>query len=139
MCRLAPLTGSCMAAAGSRKKTEEKILALVKKTGYKTNIHGRNLVLKKTFHFGVIMPQIKQDSSYWEILYNGIEHALADLSAFNIKAQYFFFDKYSEPSFKLAASKALKVRSAGCLSRPFYRTHALYSYIRSRRKSPTSM
>ena len=100
------------------KKTEEKILALVKKTGYKTNIHGRNLVLKKTFHFGVIMPQIKQDSSYWEILYNGIEHALADLSAFNIKAQYFFFDKYSEPSFKLAASKALKSKVSGLLIAP---------------------
>ena len=48
------------------KKTEEKILALVKKTGYKTNIHGRNLVLKKTFHFGIIMPQAGQDSCYWE-------------------------------------------------------------------------
>jgi LacI family transcriptional regulator len=100
------------------KKTEEKILALVKKTGYKTNIHGRNLVLKKTFHFGIIMPQITQDSSYWEILYNGIEHALADLSAFNIKAQYFFFDKYSEPSFKLAASKALKSKVSGLLIAP---------------------
>jgi LacI family transcriptional regulator len=100
------------------KKTEEKILALVKKTGYKTNIHGRNLVLKKTFHFGVIMPQITQDSRYWEILYNGIEHALADLSAFNIKAQYFFFDKYSEPSFKLAAAKAMKSKVSGLLIAP---------------------
>jgi LacI family transcriptional regulator len=100
------------------KKTEEKILALVKKTGYKTNIHGRNLVLKKTFHFGIIMPQTTQDSSYWEILYNGIEHALADLSAFNIKAHYFFFDKYSKPSFKLAASKALKSKVSGLLIAP---------------------
>jgi ABC-type sugar transport system, periplasmic component len=100
------------------KKTEEKILALVKKTGYKTNIHGRNLVLKKTFHFGIIMPQTEQDSRYWEILYNGIEQAIADLSAFNIKAQYFFFDKYSEPSFSQAASKALKSKVSGLLIAP---------------------
>ena len=100
------------------KKTEEKILALVKKTRYRTNIHGRNLVLKKTFHFGIIMPQTMEDSGYWEILYNGIEHALGELSAFNIKAHYFFFDKYSEPSFKLAASKALKSKVNGLLIAP---------------------
>jgi LacI family transcriptional regulator len=112
------------------KKTEEKILALVNKTGYKTNIHGRNLVLKKTFHFGVIMPRLEQDSKYWEILHGGIEQAIVDLSAFNVKARYFYFDKYSEPSFNLACAEVLKSKISGLLIAPVL-LDACFSFVNS--------
>jgi LacI family transcriptional regulator len=100
------------------QKTADTIISIIKKTGYKTNIHARNLSLKKTYHFGVIMPHIHQDSSYWDILRSGIDQAVCDLSTFNIQAHYFFFDKYSEHSFIHAGNSALKQNMQGLLIMP---------------------
>lgn len=100
------------------KKTADAIKAIVKKTGYKTNIHARNLSLKTTYPFGVIMPQTQQDSGYWDILRKGIDQAVSDLSSFAVRAHYFFFDKYSEASFSEAGEKALGQGMRGLLITP---------------------
>jgi LacI family transcriptional regulator len=100
------------------KDTAEKILSIIKKTGYKTNIHGSNLSLKKNTHFGVIMPHPEQDSGYWDILRKGIEWAVHDLAAFRVQVHYFFFDKYSEDSFAKAGEQALQADISGLLITP---------------------
>jgi LacI family transcriptional regulator len=100
------------------KNTSEKINAIVKKTGYKANIHGRNLSLKTDYCFGVIMPQPQQDSNYWDILRRGIDQSVKDLSSFNVNVKYFFFDKYSERSFCEAASRAIKADIHGLIITP---------------------
>ena len=100
------------------KKTADKIHSIIKKTGYKTNIHGRNLSLKTTFNFGVIMPYTYQDGNYWDILRKGIDQAISDLSTFNVQVLYFFFDKFSEGAFAGAAAQALKHNPQGLLITP---------------------
>ena len=100
------------------KKTEQKIKEIIKKTGYKTNIHARNLSLKKTHRFGVIMPLPEQDGGYWEILKNGIDQAISELSSFNVHRHFYFFDKYSESSFIAAGKKALSEKMGGLLIAP---------------------
>jgi LacI family transcriptional regulator len=100
------------------KKTAETIKTIVKKTGYRTNIHARNLSLKQTVCIGVIMPFTHQDSNYWDILKKGIDQAIKDLASFSIKVHYYFFDKYSERSFCDAADKALKAGVQGFLITP---------------------
>ena len=100
------------------KDTSEKIAAIIKKTGYTTNIHGSNLSLKKNTHFGIVMPRPEQDSGYWDILRRGIDHAVFDLAAFRVQVHYFFFDKYSEDSFAEAGKKALQADISGLLITP---------------------
>jgi len=100
------------------KKTADKIQTIIKKSGYKTNIHGRNLSLKSTYCFGVVMPEARQDSSYWDILRKGIDQAVADLASFNVHVRYFFFDKYSESSFFSAGMEALGQGLHGLLIAP---------------------
>ena len=100
------------------KKTADTIKSIIKKSGYKTNIHGRNLSLKTTYRFGVIMPQVHQDSFYWDILRQGIDQAVADLASFTIQAHYFFFDKYSESSFLSAGAQAISQGMQGLLIAP---------------------
>ncbi len=100
------------------KETEEKIKAIIKKTGYKTNIHARNLSLKATYIFGVIMPQPNQDGGYWEILRKGIDQAELELKSFNVHKRYFFFDKFSESSFVKAAEEALSECINGLIVAP---------------------
>ena len=100
------------------KKTADKIQSIIQKTGYKTNIHGRNLSLKTTYRFGVVMPQVHQDGFYWDIMRKGIDQAVADLSSFSVHADYFFFDKYSESSFLSAGKQALSQGLQGLLIAP---------------------
>ncbi|NLG05168.1 MAG: substrate-binding domain-containing protein [Clostridia bacterium] len=100
------------------KKTEDKIKAIVRSTGYRANIHARNLSMCSVHNFGVIMPKSGQDSGYWDIMRRGIDQAERDLATFNIHRHYFFFDKYSEESFINSCKDALEKDMAGLLIAP---------------------
>jgi LacI family transcriptional regulator len=88
------------------RTTARRILLIVKKLGYTTNVFARHLSLSRQFTFGVIMPKLRQDSGYWKLLANGIDRAAHELSASRIKAVYFLYDKYSRQSF-ITQTKAL--------------------------------
>ena len=100
------------------KEAEKKIKAIIKKTGYKTNIHARNLVIRAAHELGVILPIPHQDGGYWEMLQKGIDQAINELVSFNIHRRYFFFDKYSEDSFREAGRSALEKNPAGLIIAP---------------------
>jgi LacI family transcriptional regulator len=59
----------------------------------------RHLSLAKQFTFGVIMPKLNQDSSYWKLLAKGIDRATHELSSSRVRTAYFLYDKYSRESF----------------------------------------
>jgi LacI family transcriptional regulator len=100
------------------KATEERIKAIIKKTGYKPNIHGRNLSLQAVHNFGIIMPHPHQDSYYWDMMRKGIDQAVSDLDSFNIHQRYFYFDKFSETSFVKASQQALEQGVEGLIIAP---------------------
>lgn len=100
------------------KKTEDKIKAIIRKIGYRTNIHARSLSMSTVYNIGVIMPYSYQDSGYWDILCKGIDQAERDLATFNIHRHYFFFDKYSEESFINSAKQALEQEMGALLIAP---------------------
>lgn len=79
--------------------TARRVSSIVKKLGYTTNVFARHLSLSRQFTFGVIMPKLYQDSSYWELLAKGIDRATSELSASRIRTVYFLYDKYSRQSF----------------------------------------
>ena len=80
-------------------ETTRKVRHIIKKSGYITNVFARHLSLAKQFVFGVIMPKLNQDSSYWELLAKGIDRATQELSSSRIRTMYFLYDKYSRESF----------------------------------------
>jgi LacI family transcriptional regulator len=100
------------------KKTEAKIKTIIKNTGYRPNIHARNLSLQSTHEFGVIIPFSERDSDYWEILQKGINRATGELSSFNVHRHFFFFSRYAEDSFKEACTKALEKKIGGLIIAP---------------------
>jgi LacI family transcriptional regulator len=100
------------------KETEAKIKAIIKQTGYKTNIHASNLSLQATYEFGVIIPYSECDSGYWEILQKGIDQATGELATFNVHRHFFFFDRYSETSFLEAGKRALEKNLSGLIIAP---------------------
>ena len=100
------------------KKSEDKINAIIKKTGYKTNIFARNLSLQTAHHFGVIIPLSKPKGKYWEIIQKGANQAVSELRPFNIRADFFFFNKFSETSFLEAGKNALEQGVSGLIIAP---------------------
>lgn len=100
------------------KKTEAKIRTIIKNTGYRANIHASNLSLRATHEFGVIIPYSERDSDYWEILQRGIDQATRELTTFNVRRHFFFFDRYSEASFIDAGRMALEQKVGGLIIAP---------------------
>ena len=56
----------------------------------------------------MFLPKNIQDESYWKLPVNGIKTAEKELSIYKVKIIYFYYDKYSEISFKRVFNKMLK-------------------------------
>jgi LacI family transcriptional regulator len=100
------------------KSTELKIKKIIEKHGYKPNIFASHLSSSRLYTFGIMIPNRNQDGKYWAILENGIEKALKELSIYNIKAEYFFFDRHDENSLKKTWESMLKAKVNGLLMAP---------------------
>ena len=55
-----------------KPEVEERIRRVMDELNYKPNVFARNLVLGKTFTFGVLMPMENQDSGYWGKSFKGL-------------------------------------------------------------------
>jgi len=100
------------------KETEERIKEIIKEINYKPNIFARNLKLRKTFAFGVLMPKTDQDNKYWELPLNGINKAQAELENQKVKVNFYYHDRASESAFADMAGKALSENPDGLLIAP---------------------
>jgi LacI family transcriptional regulator len=100
------------------KETIEKVKLIIKQTGYKPNIFASHLKRTKIFTFAVLMPETFQESKFWEATLKGIDKALKQLSLYDIKINYFYFNRYSEESFKSVSENLLKSDVDGILFAP---------------------
>lgn len=100
------------------EKTKARIEQIVRKLGYRPNIHARNLSLDKIYRFGIVIPRLSQDSEYWRIPGSGIEKAGRELRVYNVDLQSHYFDRYSDRSFERALTEALKSSPDGLLIAP---------------------
>ncbi len=78
-----------------RPETEARIKEAIERTGYTPAFFASRLSKSRSVTFGVIMPLPEQDSGYWELCRQGIEKTRQDLSSYNVRVRYFFFDRYS--------------------------------------------
>ena len=81
------------------KDKEEKIRKLIKELNYTPNAFARNLKLKKTFIFGVVIPG-KVDITFWDLAMSGINKAQKELERQNVKVKYFSYE--GDPGISLA-------------------------------------
>jgi LacI family transcriptional regulator len=100
------------------ESTARKVRLIVKRMRYKPNIYARNLSLAKIFQFGVVMPKPSQDGGYWRIPAAGINRARGELEAHRARIRYFYYDRYSESSFRRAIETAVRNNPDGLLIAP---------------------
>lgn len=99
-------------------ETKIKIKKIIKEINYKPNIFAKNLSLGKTYRFGVFMPKLTQDSNYWQLPDKGINKAQAELIKYKVEMNYFYYDRYSELSFKNSFNNLMKQKLDGILIAP---------------------
>ena len=100
------------------KNAEEKVRKAIEELNYTPNIFARQLKLSKTYRFGIIIPELEQDSQYWQIPASGIQRAQQELLSHRIRIEYFHYDRYSQASFAKACEKALEANIDGLLMVP---------------------
>ncbi|MCX6133757.1 MAG: LacI family DNA-binding transcriptional regulator [Ignavibacteriales bacterium] len=99
-------------------ETKARVEQIIRKLGYRPNIHARNLSLDKAYRFGIVLPRLSQDSGYWNIPMMGIERAGRELQVYKVHLRSHYFDRYSERSFERALRDALGAKPDGLLIAP---------------------
>jgi LacI family transcriptional regulator len=100
------------------EKTRARVERIVRRLGYRPNIHARSLSLDKAYRFAVVMPRLTQDSEYWKFPAKGIDKACRELESHHVSADYYLFDRYSDVSFERAFQGAVKSKPDGLLIAP---------------------
>ncbi len=116
------------------KKTEEKILKILKETNYKPNVYARGLVLNKNFTIGVLIPDYLS-GEYWEVPNIGIQNAADDFSQFGIHVKHYYFNQNNIESFIKAANEILKDEPDGVILAPVINFEAVKLCTKLKKKA----
>jgi len=106
---------------GVSKDTEEKILKIIKETGYQKNMMASRLKLAsvKKINFAILLPKTKGKYSYWKLPKKGISKAVDELKEFGVQVDYYRFSD-SSASFKEASQQIFMKNYDAILAVPFF-------------------
>ncbi len=120
---------------GVSKETEEKILKIIKETGYQKNMMASRLKLAsvKKIKFAVIFPETTDKYSYWKLPKKGISKAVDELKELGVKVNYYEFAG-SSASFKKASQQVFLKNYDAIVTVPFFKKecNALLKNAKSR-------
>lgn len=103
---------------GVSAETKERICGIITSLGYEPNILARQLSLKKTYTFRVIMPRSEQDSGYWALCLQGIKRAELALALYGCAVRVDEFDRYDEGAYRKLLEGAVADPCDGLLFAP---------------------
>lgn len=106
---------------GVSKETEERILKIIKETGYQKNMTASRLKLAsvKKIKFAVLTPETKNKYSYWKLPKKGIAKAVDELKELGVKVDYYKFAG-SSASFKEASERIFLENYDALITVPFF-------------------
>ena len=107
---------------GVSKDTEEKILKIIKETGYQKNMVASRLKLAsiKKIKFAVLIPETGDKYSYWKLPKKGISKAVDELKELGVKVDYFQFAG-SSASFREASQQIFLKNYDAIVTVPFFK------------------
>lgn len=108
--------------SGVADSTKERVLQIIKETGYKKNLVASRLKLAKhnVIKIAVLVPSTRNESSYWNLPLQGIDSALDELSEMGISTDYFYFDLLNHQSFSDQFDDILKEDFNALITVPFF-------------------
>lgn len=90
------------------KETREKIEKIIKENNYHPNQMARNLKMGKTLKIGILIPFLKSEGGYWEVIMSGMQTALQELSSLSVSAKIMQFSRYKKGDMIVKGLELLK-------------------------------
>jgi LacI family transcriptional regulator len=100
--------------------TKDKVLAIIKELNYQPNILARRLASKKLLNIAVLIPSVSKETDYWLAPLKGIEEAEAEVRAYGIKVEKYFFDLNDKKTFLKQINLILQKQVDGVLMAPMH-------------------
>ena len=106
---------------GVSPATRKKVLQIIKETGYTKNVIASRLKLaaRKKIKIAILIPEIKNELSYWKSPQKGIKKAVVELIEQGISIQYFHFNFRHPQSFSEPCTTILSENFDGIITVPF--------------------
>lgn len=87
------------------EETRQKISAIITEEGYQPNPLARHLKRNREYLIGVLIPELEKESRYWDLILQGIQKAVAELSAFSFNLELFTFVRPDRDSLSRAFTR----------------------------------
>lgn len=123
---------------GVSEKTKQKINEIIKELDYKPNILARRLASSKTMHLYTLIPEVSEETDYWEVPLQGIIEAENEIMLYNVKIEKLFYNMNDKDSFLKQTEVILKAESVdGVLLAPAFIEEAIaFTDVCQKRKIP---
>ena len=107
---------------GVADSTKERVLRIIKETGYKKNVVASRLKLakNKVIKIAILVPSSKNEFSYWNLPLQGVGSAVDELSEMGISIDYFYFDLLNHKTFSDEIDKILNEEFDALITVPFF-------------------
>lgn len=108
---------------GVSDATRKKVLKIIQETGYKKNIIASRLKLAavKKIKIAILIPEIKDEKSYWKWPKEGIRKAILELKEQGISVSYFYFNSFVPQDFQQKAREILSLDFDAIVTVPFFK------------------
>lgn len=106
--------------SGVSAKTRSRIEEIIRDLNYQPNILARRLASRNILTFAILIPQVSEETDFWEAPLSGIQQAQEEIRQFGVKVTHYFFDLNSRESFLKATKAILKTKVDGVLLAPSY-------------------
>lgn len=101
-------------------ETRQKVLRIVEQLNYEPNLIAKALSSKKRTVMSILIPQSSEESTFWKYPVRGIQKAYDEIRHYSTEVRTFYFDPYSEKSFKEKAKEVLESKPNGILFAPIF-------------------
>ncbi|WPP50973.1 LacI family DNA-binding transcriptional regulator [Catalinimonas niigatensis] len=122
---------------GVAENTRKKIQQIIKDIDYQPNLLASRLASKKVYSLAVLIPEVSNETDYWEAPLNGIQRAESEIGKYGIKTKIYLFDLNSRASFIQQTERVMADKVDGVLLAPsFIEESTYFTYRCKERKIP---
>jgi LacI family transcriptional regulator len=105
---------------GVSKQTKDKILSIIKELNYEPNLLAQRLASRKILRLATLMPEVSNETSFWDAPLEGIEQAEKEIKQFGIIIDKYFYDQNKIESFVEQTRIILESKPDGILLAPSF-------------------
>ena len=105
---------------GVSKQTKDKILSIIKELNYEPNLLAQRLASRKILRLATLIPEVSNETSFWDAPLEGIEQADKEIKQFGIIIDKYFYDQNKIESFVEQTRIILESKPDGILLAPSF-------------------